>query len=122
MFQDFGSHHPDPSVVQRELQTAGIEIVMETPPFGGVEISGVLRQHGKIILTFQRRGDHYHVEGFIPQEVVDALDTHPAGKGFTHLAHDLSVVFDQEALNLLVGRMRFATEPAPAGLVMHWEG
>ena len=122
MFQDFGSHHPDTAVVQRELQTAGIEVVMETPPFGGVDVFGVWRQHGKIVLTFRRRDNHYHVEGFIPQEVVDALDMHPAGKGFTHVEHDLAVVFDQEALNLLVGRMKFATEPVPASLVTHWEG
>ncbi len=121
MFQNFGSHRPDWAVVQRELQTAGLEVVMETPPFGGVDISGVFRQRGKIVLTFLRRNDHYHVAGFIPREVVDALDTHPAGKGFTPIAHDLSVVFDQEALNLLVGRMRYASELAPAGLVTPWE-
>ncbi|MFN8498942.1 MAG: hypothetical protein U0641_13915 [Anaerolineae bacterium] len=122
MFKDFGSHRPDTAVVQQELQTAGVEVVMETPPFGGVEVVGVLRDHGKIVLTFQRRSDHYHIEGFIPQEVVDALDTHPAGRGFTHLEHDLALVFDQAALNLFVARMQYAIEPVPAGLVMHWEG
>ena len=122
MFQDFGSHRPDTAVVQRELQAAGIEAAMETHPFTGVGVSGVLREHGKVILTFQRRNNHYHIEGVIPQDVVDAMNTHPSGRGFTHLEHDLALVFNQEALNLLVARMKYATEPVEAGLITHWEG
>ncbi|MFN8470904.1 MAG: hypothetical protein U0822_01680 [Anaerolineae bacterium] len=122
MFKDFGSRHPDANVVQQELEKAGIEVVMETRPLLGLEVTGHLRRYGQTLLTFQRRSDHYHIKGFVPQEVADALDTDPLGKGFTHLEHDLSLVFDQDALNLLVARMMHATQPDSASLMTHWEG